>query len=93
MSDDKRAGHSRKMVERSALSNTYSDISKSVGKRRKNYVDHLKDRSKHTCLIHIPVHSSDECMILGDYGSKYSKRRPTKDCRYDPSTINKFNRK
>ena len=28
---------------------------------------------------------------MGDFGSKYSKIRPTKDRRNDPTTINKFN--
>ena len=44
----------------------------------KMYVDHLMDVSKQTYLIHGPGHSSDECMVLGDFGSKYSKIRPTK---------------
>ena len=32
-----------------------------------------------TCLINYPGHSLDECKVLGDFGSNYSKRRPTKD--------------
>ena len=67
-----------KMRGEAALSNTYSEISESYGKCRKGYVDHMKDISKLNCLIHEPVHSSDECKVLGYFGSEYSRRRPTK---------------
>ena len=63
------------------------------GKRRKRYVDHLRDRKKYTCLIHGPGHSSDECKVLGDFGSKYYKGRPTKERGHHTIDINKFNRK
>ena len=62
----------------SALSTTYSNMSERSDKFRKRYVDHPKDISKLTCLIHGPGHSSYECKVLGNFGSKYSKRRPTK---------------
>ena len=65
---------------------------KSTGNIRKRYVDHLKGRYKPTCLIHGPRHSAYECNILGDFGSKYAKSRPTKYHRKDPATGNKFNR-
>ena len=65
------------MRREAALSNTYSETSESSGKRRKRHVDHLRDRSKHTFLIHGPGHSSDECKVLVDFGSKYCKNRPT----------------
>ena len=52
----------------------------------------MKNRSKQTCLIHGPGNSSDECKVLGDFGSRYSKSRPTKDHGHDPSTKNKVNR-
>ena len=38
-------------------------MSESAGMRIKRCVDHPKDRSKLTCLIHGPVHSSDECKV------------------------------
>ena len=37
------------------------------------------------------MHSSDECKVLGDFGSKYVKSRPTKDRLHDPVPRNKFN--
>ena len=63
----------------------------STGKRIKIYVDYPKGESK-TCLIHGPRNSSDECKVLGDFGSKYVKSRPTKDHGNDPLPGNKFNR-
>ena len=62
-----------------ALSTTYSDMSESAGKFIKRYVVHPKDRSKRIFLILGIGHSSDECKVLGDFGSKYSKSGPTKD--------------
>ena len=64
----------------------------SAGNDRKSYVDHLKDGSRQYCLIHEPGHSSDECKVLGEFGSKYSKIRPTKYHRHDPAIKNKFKR-
>ena len=64
----------------SASENTYPNISDIAGKRIKRYVDHSKDRSKLTFLIHGPRYSSDECKVSGDFGSKYSNIRPAKDC-------------
>ena len=72
-----------------ASSTTYSDMSESAGKRRKRYVD-LKDRSKLTCLIHGPGHSPDECKVLGEFGSKYSKSRPTKYRGHEPTARKKL---
>ena len=54
-------------------------MSESAGNHRKRYVDHPKDRSKLHCLINGPGNSSDECKVLGDFGYKYYKTRPTKD--------------
>ena len=54
-------------------------MSQSNEKCRERYVYHPKDRSKRTCLIHGPSNSSDECKVLGDFGSKYAKSRTTKD--------------
>ena len=67
-------------------------MSESAGKRRKRYVDDTKDRYKLTCLIHIPGNSSNECKVLGCFGSKYSKSM-TKDSMQNPTKTNKFNRK
>ena len=77
------------MIVESALSNTYFEISDSSGKRRKCYVYHLKYRSKLTCLINGPVHHSCECKVLGDFGHKYAKDKPTTDHRQEDSTTNR----
>ena len=37
------------------------------------------------------MHSSDEFKVLGDFGSKYAKIRPTKDRGNDPIPRKKFN--
>ena len=58
----------------------------SNGKRRKKYVDHPKDRSKLTCLIHDPGHSLDECRFSGYFGYKYSKIRSTKGRGHESET-------
>ena len=73
------AGHSRLMRVKFDPSNTYSEMSEGSENCRKIYVDYPKRKSKPTCLIHEPGHSSYECKILGDFGSKYVKSRPTKD--------------
>ena len=63
----------------------------SAGNCRKIYVDHTKDRSKPTKIIHGPGNSSDECKVLGDFGSKYAKIRPTEDRGNDATNRKKFN--
>ena len=65
-------------------------MSESTGNNRKRYVDHLKDRSKLTCLVHGPRNTSYECKVLGEFGSKHSKVRPTRDHMKDSTTKNKF---
>ena len=77
--DANRAGHIRKMRGESNLSDTCSEMSESASKCRKRYVDHPKDRFKITHIIHGPGKFSDECKVLGDFGSKYSRIRTTKD--------------
>ena len=67
-------------------------MSESAGKRRKRYVDHWKDRSKPTCIIHGPGHSSDKCRFLGDLSSRYATKISTKDCGHDNANRKKFNR-
>ena len=90
--DTNRADHSRKMRGEAASSNSYSRINEIAGMRIKRYVNRLKDISSPNCLIHGPVYSSDECKVLGDLDSRYSKIMPTKDRRHDTVTKNKFNR-
>ena len=65
-------------------------MSEISGKRRKRYVDNLKDRSKLTCLVHGPGNSSDGCKVLGDFGYKYSERIPTKYHGHEPTTNKQF---
>ena len=67
-------------------------MSEIAGKRRKSYIDHLKDKSKLICLIHGPGNSSDKCKILGEFGTKYDNIRPTKVHRQAPATNNVFGR-
>ena len=72
------------------MSTNYYDMSERSGKCRKRYVDHTKDRSKLTCLIHGPGNSSYECKVLGDFGSEYSKSRSTRSHCLEPTTKRKF---
>ena len=65
-------------------------MSERTGKHRKRYVDHPQGESKN-CLIHFPGNSSDECKVMGDFGSKYVKSTPTKDRGNDTVPRNKFN--
>ena len=53
------AGNSRKIRGELASSNTYSKMSEIAFKGIKRYVDNPKYGSKHTSLIHVPIHSSD----------------------------------
>ena len=65
------------------MSQTHPTMGESAGKSRKRYVDCLLGESK-TFLIHGPVHSSDECKVLGDFGDKCAKVKPTKDHMNNP---------
>ena len=56
-------------------------MSESANKHRERYVDYPKGMSKPTCLMHRPGHLSYEYKVLGDFGSKYVKSIPTRDCR------------
>ena len=58
-SDSKCDGPSRKMRGEAALSTTCSNISESADKCRKSYIDHKKDKSELTCIIHGLGYSSD----------------------------------
>ena len=90
--DANRASNIILKIGEAASSNTYPDMSKSADKLRKRYIYHPKGKSKPTCLIHGPGNSSDECRVLGDFGSKYAKIRPTKDRGHYTKNINKINR-
>ena len=76
--DANHAGHSNQNIGEAALSCTLHKKGDIAGKRRKLHVDSLTGKSK-TYLIHGPGHSSEECKVLGDFGTKYAKIRPTKD--------------
>ena len=52
-----RAGHSRKIRGVTDYSKTYSEKGNHAIKCKQRYVDHPRDRSKLTCLIHVPGHS------------------------------------
>ena len=65
-------------------------MSEGAVKLRKINVDHTKDISKYTCLIHGPGHLSDEFKFLGDFSSKYSKIRSNNDYVRVPGTGSKF---
>ena len=65
-------------------------MSESASKCRKIYEDSLKYRLPLTCIIHGPENSSYECKFLCGFGSKYTKYRPTKDCKKYPSIKKKF---
>ena len=61
-----------------ASSKTQPATGEISGKHLKIYVDILNRESK-TCLIHDSRNSSDECKVLGDFGDKYDKIKPTND--------------
>ena len=67
-------------------------MSESAGKHINIYLNYPKGKSKHICIINVPRHSSDECKVLGNFGSKYIKSRPTKDHGQTPVPGKKFNR-
>ena len=58
----------------------------------KQRVDITTGKSK-TCLIHCPGNSSEECKVLGDFGTKYANVRPTKDRGSIPVPRKKINRR
>ena len=81
-----------KIRQESVSSTTYSDTSKRSGKCIKMYVYHPKDRLKLKCIIHGPGNALYECKVLGNFGSKYAKDRPTKYHRKENKTKKKFGR-
>ena len=75
------------------MSIPYSEMSIIYSKHIKRYVDHPKDRFRKSCLIHGPGYSSYEYKVLGDFGSKYSKIRATKNRGQKPAKMNKCDKK
>ena len=67
-------------------------MSKSSNKCRKRYVDNPKGKSKPTCLIYVPGHSSDKYKVLGDFGSKYAKIRHYNNRGHNPENKTKYTR-
>ena len=65
-------------------------MSDSAGNCSERYVYYLNGKSKTTYLIYGPVHSSDECKVLGDFGYKYVKIRSNKERGHNPLPKNKF---
>ena len=84
------ADHNRKKRGESASSHTHYGMRENAGKQKKRYVDRPLGESK-TCLIHIPVHSYDECKVLVDVAAKFVVGKPTKDRRIHTVPINKSN--
>ena len=76
--DANRSGQSRKKRGEDSSSWNFPEKVESAGKRRKRHVDSLMGKSKN-CLIHGPGNSSEECKVLGEFGTKYANSRPTKD--------------
>ena len=75
--DSNHADQIKNKIGDAASYKTHPATVESSGKRRKRYVDSSKIESK-TCLIHGPGHYSDECKVLGDFGTNYSNSKPTK---------------
>ena len=61
-----------------------------AGKRRKRHIYTLTVKSK-TCLVHGPGNSSEECKVLGDFVTKYTNIRPTKELGSIPTPRVNFN--
>ena len=80
------------MRREAASLNNYFEMSESIRKHRKRYEDNQNNRFKNTYLIHVPGNSSDEFKVLRNFGSRYTKISPTKDCNHDLTTKNKFKR-
>ena len=68
-------------------------MGKHAGRCKKRYVDCPIEISQLTCLIHGPGHSSDECKVLDNFGTKYAKCRPFKESRVNPTTKKKYKKK
>ena len=70
---DNWAGHRRQKIEEVALSKNYSEMGKGAGKRKKGYVDFLRDQSYLNYLINHPGSSSYEFRIMDGFGTKHAK--------------------
>ena len=89
ISDNNCASKMRQNRGEAASSKIYPEMGKYAGNHNKRYVNLPLDRSQLTFLINVPGHSSDKCKVLNDSGTKYSKGRPFKERRQDP-TANKI---
>ena len=69
--DVNRAGNSRQKRGEAASLLTCPEKCDSTGKFRKRHVDFLMGNSK-IYLIHGTVNYSEECKVLGDFGTKYA---------------------
>ena len=75
--DANRAVHSRQNTGEDASSWNLPKKGDISGNSKKRHLDIPTGKSK-ICLIHGPGYSSEECKVLGDFGTKYAKSRPTK---------------
>ena len=66
---------------------------KRSGKRKQRYVYHPRDLSKLTCLIHGPLHSSDEFKVFNYFVTTYTKDRPFEGLRQDTTFKKKIGKK
>ena len=73
--ESKLTGISRNDRGENASSNNHPAKDESSRKHSKWCVDFLKSASKH-CMIHGLGHSSDECKVLGEFGTKYAAAHP-----------------
>ena len=68
----------RKREENTPCQRPTPTMDESAGKLRKQFVDFSKSKSK-TCIIHGLGNSSDECKVLGEFGTKQAKGKSDKD--------------
>ena len=59
---------------------------------QKKVFGYLDEKIK-SCLLHGPGNYSDECNVLGNFGTKYVTSRPTKDRGSSPVPRKQLNRK
>ena len=68
-----RYGHRRKMRGVSESQKTYSKMGNRTEKCRKSYVYSMRDRSKITYMIHVNIHTSEQCKDLNGFGTSMSQ--------------------
>ena len=84
-------GHITKNRVEAAWSQTHFVMVDNAGKCIKWYVDFPSVESK-TCIFPLSQAFFFKCNILGDFGSKYAKGKPTNDRGNHPVPRNKFNK-